>query len=394
MCEEEYELAIEECHKALELDPKNIYARENLMWAYYHMKDFERAREQGEALVAIEPSAINYNSIASVHFCLQDYESAIEAYRKSLELNPKNGDARRYLIYALSLSGIEEATAEEILKVYPTAKARFSLVLESLRYLLPPFVLLAILFVLSRDRRISTIFCDSPGKQEEIISILGSILLIFLAYYILPYILINPLGPNYFDRMITAIYFHGYPSAKISKWFITSVIAFLILPIYLMKRNGIPLIPFFTINVEKLKKIIAHTFLGIALWFGLSIPLGIILMILNKSEAVEEASRQLKGFQNFSLLVRICGSTFFPFIEEICFRGMILSMLKKHFKPIFSVIFSALLFTMLHYSFPLYSLPYVFIEGIILAYLVHKTQSLWPSIILHALVNYYNFFLW
>ena len=87
------------------------------------------------------------------------------------------------------------------------------------------------------------------------------------------------------------------------------------------------------------------------------------------------------------------------FAEELVFRGFILRKLWDIMTFKAALIFSSFLFLLIHYpiwfvrgnlTFPnlIFSSLYVFIIGIIMAYLYKKTDSLWSCIISHSLHNF------
>lgn len=72
--------------------------------------------------------------------------------------------------------------------------------------------------------------------------------------------------------------------------------------------------------------------------------------------------------------------------EEVLFRGMILNGLRFRFKDSIAVVFSALLFALMHGS--LQQFVYPFLLGLIMGYLVLKTKTLLSSIIVHFVNNF------
>ena len=74
-------------------------------------------------------------------------------------------------------------------------------------------------------------------------------------------------------------------------------------------------------------------------------------------------------------------------VEEFAYRGVVLGLLRK-FGDGFAIITSAILFGMMHGN--LVQMPFAFIVGLILGYLVVRTGSLLPSILLHFFNNFYS----
>jgi membrane protease YdiL (CAAX protease family) len=74
-----------------------------------------------------------------------------------------------------------------------------------------------------------------------------------------------------------------------------------------------------------------------------------------------------------------------PLAEEIFFRGFMFRGIRKRIGFEWAAIISAALFAMAHMSAE--SLIPIFLLGLMLAWLYHKTKSVWPCIIVHAAYN-------
>ena len=72
------------------------------------------------------------------------------------------------------------------------------------------------------------------------------------------------------------------------------------------------------------------------------------------------------------------------FIEEIIFRGIVMQSLRR-FGDMFALVASALIFGIFHLN--LIQMPYAFILGLCIGYLVMRTGSLWVGIIIHLINN-------
>ena len=75
------------------------------------------------------------------------------------------------------------------------------------------------------------------------------------------------------------------------------------------------------------------------------------------------------------------------FVEELAIRGALMQPLRK-FGDKFAIITSAMVFAIMHGN--LVQIPYTILGGLLLGYLAVVTESLWPSIILHFLNNFYS----
>ena len=89
----------------------------------------------------------------------------------------------------------------------------------------------------------------------------------------------------------------------------------------------------------------------------------------------------------FSLVATIlCIAVFIPILEELMFRGFVLDLAGEAYGKWASIFISAIFFALIH---PLYILTVLnaFWAGLVYGYLRIRTNSLWPSIILHSLWN-------
>jgi len=82
-------------------------------------------------------------------------------------------------------------------------------------------------------------------------------------------------------------------------------------------------------------------------------------------------------------LITACGIA--PVAEEIFFRGFMFAGMRDQWGLAPALVVSALVFATMHFS--LSTLLPIAAMGVILALLYQRTNSLWPCVILHALVN-------
>ena len=75
-----------------------------------------------------------------------------------------------------------------------------------------------------------------------------------------------------------------------------------------------------------------------------------------------------------------------PFYEELVFRGLALGAYRKARSPLFAVVFTSLLFGLVHGS--IVHVLFVFPVGIVLALVMLKTGQLWTSVAAHGLYNF------
>ena len=86
-----------------------------------------------------------------------------------------------------------------------------------------------------------------------------------------------------------------------------------------------------------------------------------------------------------------------PFVEELVFRGVLLSGLASRMPIGWAMLASAIVFGCVHlpdFKFAWYPVPALVILGLVSAWLRVRTRSLWPSITLHATNNFIAAIAW
>lgn len=81
----------------------------------------------------------------------------------------------------------------------------------------------------------------------------------------------------------------------------------------------------------------------------------------------------------------LVGVVFAPFVEEIFFRSFLFQGFRQSYGWKRATLLSSAIFAAAHLD-PASLIP-TFVLGMVLAYLFHKSNSVWPGIILHFLVN-------
>ncbi|MDX1378170.1 MAG: type II CAAX endopeptidase family protein [Anaerolineales bacterium] len=81
----------------------------------------------------------------------------------------------------------------------------------------------------------------------------------------------------------------------------------------------------------------------------------------------------------------LVGVVFAPIIEEIFFRGFLFQGLRSQYGWMRAGLLSSAIFAVGHLD-PVALIP-TFVLGCLLAYVYHRSNSVWPGIILHFLVN-------
>ena len=136
-----------------------------------------------------------------------------------------------------------------------------------------------------------------------------------------------------------------------------------------------------------------------AFGFGAALQVVVVFIISYISVAVpsiaEEAVQSEKVYEcmfgnasTFSMYLATAVAT--PIIEELLFRGLIYTRMKKAMPQIAAMLLSAIWFGVAH-SGGIHQIVYAAALGIIMVLLYEKYNSLWPCIFLHAGFNSTNF---
>ena len=105
---------------------------------------------------------------------------------------------------------------------------------------------------------------------------------------------------------------------------------------------------------------------------------------------VDLDQEQVVGFESASgsvelLMAFVALVVLTPITEEVLMRGIMFRNLKRWFGFVFAAVVSAFIFGVLHGQVNVFL--DTFVLGLVLAWLVDKTDSLWPAIGLHMLKN-------
>ena len=124
--------------------------------------------------------------------------------------------------------------------------------------------------------------------------------------------------------------------------------------------------------------------------FGLGIVLteldNAVISVLPMPEVFQDIFHQSFGKKTSYLLALFGAVVIAPLTEEILFRGIILKGFLAHYTQNRAIVWSAILFGLMHLN-P-WQFPSAFIVGLVFAYWVIQTGSLWPGILGHALNNF------
>lgn len=98
-----------------------------------------------------------------------------------------------------------------------------------------------------------------------------------------------------------------------------------------------------------------------------------------------EAMQQNVTF--FTVLIAFVSAAIIsPLYEEIFYRGFIYRWLRTRLSMRWAILLSSLIFTIVH--IPTYNaMPVNFLCGVVFAWAYERTNSIWPAVIVHGLVN-------
>lgn len=124
---------------------------------------------------------------------------------------------------------------------------------------------------------------------------------------------------------------------------------------------------------------------GVGFCMITNIPANIIAVILQESGVSAPMPDVVSAETPFAIILSaIQIAVIPPLVEELAFRGVILSQLRK-FGDGFAVFGSALLFAFYHGN--LMQFAFTFLVGLILAFIMIRTNNLWIPIVIHAINN-------
>lgn len=109
-----------------------------------------------------------------------------------------------------------------------------------------------------------------------------------------------------------------------------------------------------------------------------------ILIVLGIDTQGEEITR-LFGNLDTPVWFFVVGAFLAPLVEEIFFRGFLFQGFRARYGWVTALLLSSGIFGIAHLD-PVALVP-TFILGCVLAYLYHRSNSIWPGVILHTMVN-------
>jgi len=138
----------------------------------------------------------------------------------------------------------------------------------------------------------------------------------------------------------------------------------------------------------------APRYVAAAVLLGLAMPYlgGWLTSLLARDHAVPQDVKELGGQASLGLRIALTltVASIGPLVEELLFRGVLLSALLRHLRAFWAALASAALFALVHLPdlrWLWYALPNLVLLGLALAWLRLRAGSLWPSVIAHGCNN-------
>lgn len=114
----EYDKAIKDYNKAIELNPDFAGAYNNRGFAYYHQSDYDKAIENYNTAIELNPDDVGaYNNRGAAYANVGNYKKTIEDFTKAIELNPDSHEA----YYNRGLAYTEKGDSDKASKDYNKA---------------------------------------------------------------------------------------------------------------------------------------------------------------------------------------------------------------------------------------------------------------------------------
>lgn len=138
---------------------------------------------------------------------------------------------------------------------------------------------------------------------------------------------------------------------------------------------------------------------AVTLGVGMVLLGGLMTQLLAHGHPVQQdisvmAGKVSPGMRVLLAVLVVCVA---PIVEEVVFRGVLLSGLASRMRVGWAIVISAAIFGCVHlpdFKFAWYPVPALILMGVLLAWLRVRTHSLWPSIVLHATNNFVAAIMW
>ena len=180
--------------------------------------------------------------------------------------------------------------------------------------------------------------------------------------------------------IIGAILGRVFKNIEIMKW--TMVAGYLLITVLFFGKGYIKL------SFGRIERRMVWPTVGMSVFMGAAFVFVVcsVLFLLDVSPYYqgEELERRQRLFSGIAGALNAC--IFGPLIEEICFRGIVLDgLLKTRCRPWLAILFSSLLFALLHGLGANFVTALLF--GILAGWLYWRTGSIIPGLIIHVTNN-------
>ena len=126
---------------------------------------------------------------------------------------------------------------------------------------------------------------------------------------------------------------------------------------------------------------------------GCGLLLGAYLIILLHNSVLYMLGIDTQGDQIFDIFSQLESPTWFfvvgaviaPIVEELFFRGFLFQGFRQKYGWLPALLLSSAIFGAAHLD-PVSLIP-TFLLGCVLAYIYHQSNSVWPGIVFHAVIN-------
>ena len=155
---------------------------------------------------------------------------------------------------------------------------------------------------------------------------------------------------------------------------------------FILRRHRLSLINF-GFRPLPIFKTLAYVILGFMVTFVMWIIVAPIILIYLPEINLEQSQEIFKPDMTIlaQILLVFYAVILGPFIEEVVFRGIILTAVSNRWGFIVGIVLSTLIWSLLHFQINIIIFTSLF--GIVLSYIYLKSQSLWPSFLTHVFKN-------
>jgi len=222
------------------------------------------------------------------------------------------------------------------------------------------------------------------AKLENVLMILKSIVFIFLCTIIVQQGLLSLSS----TELVTN---DNQESLKTFVLFLVQELIFIAPLIYYLGQKKFKLKSLYLTSLKEIniKKASVNIISAFIIFFSFSIFLNVVSIhygidIPGFGQQTEHL--ELFGSDQYSLFISLISLVIIaPVVEELLFRGLFQSLLKRNYSSKASILFSALIFSTIHFEFEVI-IP-LFILGMIIGWLYENNRNLWIPITFHIINN-------